>query len=116
MGYRSSNAEKLMLKERGYIYSTKHEGWYSVSDEAFYPESAVQLARDPFTGRVFTVGFKHLRARKLAQPFIGIDRDWEGSRMGFREQLPFPAVGVQGSPAGLLREKSQVDPSFQPDE
>lgn len=46
-----------MLKERGYIYSSKHEGWYSVSDEAFYPQSAVQLARDPFTGRVFTVGY-----------------------------------------------------------
>lgn len=44
-----------MLKERGYIYSSKHEGWYSVSDEAFYTESAVQLARDQFTGRVFTV-------------------------------------------------------------
>lgn len=64
LGYASSNAEKLMLKERGYIYSTKHEGWYSVSDEAFYPESAVQLARDPFTGRVFTVGIEHCKGTK----------------------------------------------------
>lgn len=64
LGYISSNAEKLMLKERGYIYSTKHEGWYSVSDEAFYPESAVQLARDPFTGRVFTVGINHCKGTK----------------------------------------------------
>jgi methionyl-tRNA synthetase len=43
----------LMLKERGHIYASKHEGWYSVSDETFYPESAVQLALDPATGRKF---------------------------------------------------------------
>ncbi|KAI4125894.1 MAG: hypothetical protein LQ347_005191 [Umbilicaria vellea] len=43
----------LMLRERGYIYASKHEGWYSVSDETFYPESAVQLTLDPSTGRKF---------------------------------------------------------------
>ncbi|MCJ1255002.1 methionyl-tRNA synthetase [Lignoscripta atroalba] len=42
-----------MLKERGYIYSSKHEGWYSISDETFYPASAVQLALDPSTGRKY---------------------------------------------------------------
>lgn len=42
-----------MLRERGYIYASKHEGWYSVSDETFYPESAVQLTLDPSTGRKF---------------------------------------------------------------
>lgn len=46
---------KLMLRERGWIYAKKHEGWYSVSDEAFYPQSAVQSALDPSTGRKFTV-------------------------------------------------------------
>lgn len=44
-----------MLRERGWIYAKKHEGWYSVSDETFYPQSAVQLALDPATGRKFTV-------------------------------------------------------------
>ncbi|KAI4143476.1 MAG: hypothetical protein L6R39_004559 [Caloplaca ligustica] len=43
----------LMLSERGYIYSSKHEGWYSVSDETFYPPSAIHLALDPSTGRKF---------------------------------------------------------------
>ncbi|KAL8773159.1 MAG: hypothetical protein Q9209_001835 [Squamulea sp. 1 TL-2023] len=43
----------LMLKERGYIYESKHEGWYSVSDETFYPPSAVHLRLDPATGRKF---------------------------------------------------------------
>ncbi len=46
---------KLMLRERGWIYAKKHEGWYSVSDETFYPQSAVQLALDPSTGRKFMV-------------------------------------------------------------
>ena len=44
-----------MLKERGYLYTSKHEGWYSVSDETFYPNNAVQLALDPATGRKFMV-------------------------------------------------------------
>ncbi|KAL8695019.1 MAG: hypothetical protein Q9224_003459, partial [Gallowayella concinna] len=43
----------LMLKERGYIYESKHEGWYSVSDESFYPQAAVHLTLDPATGRKF---------------------------------------------------------------
>ena len=39
------------LKGRGYIYESTHEGWYSVSDETFYPESQVHLILDPETGR-----------------------------------------------------------------
>ncbi|BDD58549.1 methionyl-tRNA synthetase [Monascus purpureus] len=40
-----------MLDHRGYIYTAKHEGWYSVSDETFYPQSQVHMALDPSTGR-----------------------------------------------------------------
>ncbi|EED15227.1 methionyl-tRNA synthetase, putative [Talaromyces stipitatus ATCC 10500] len=40
-----------MLQHRGYIYTKKHEGWYSVSDEAFYPQSQVEPSLDPATGR-----------------------------------------------------------------
>ncbi|KAJ5763301.1 hypothetical protein N7533_001982 [Penicillium manginii] len=40
-----------MLKHRGYIYTSKHEGWYSVSDETFYPQTQVQNSLDPSTGR-----------------------------------------------------------------
>ncbi|KAL9618343.1 MAG: hypothetical protein Q9160_006925 [Pyrenula sp. 1 TL-2023] len=39
------------LKQRGLIYKSKHEGWYSVSDETFFPQSAVHLIRDPRSGR-----------------------------------------------------------------
>lgn len=37
------NVIKLWNKclENGYIYMGKHEGWYSISDETFYPESKV---------------------------------------------------------------------------
>lgn len=40
-----------LLNDGGYIYTSKHEGWYSVSDETFYPESQVHLVLDPPTGR-----------------------------------------------------------------
>lgn len=43
----------FLLREKGYIYSSKHEGWYCVSDETFYPESAIEKRLDPFTGRTF---------------------------------------------------------------
>jgi methionyl-tRNA synthetase len=38
------------LQDAGFIYLAKHEGWYCVSDEAFYPESAVTKELDPVTG------------------------------------------------------------------
>ncbi|KAF1987765.1 hypothetical protein K402DRAFT_420119 [Aulographum hederae CBS 113979] len=41
----------FILQERGYIYTAKHEGWYCVSDETFYPEGSVHLIIEPQTGR-----------------------------------------------------------------
>ena len=38
------------LKRKGYIYEAKHEGWYCISDETFYPESQVHLVLEPSTG------------------------------------------------------------------
>ena len=46
-----------MLKERGFIYVSKHEGWYSISDETFYPPTAVQLSLDRPTGRKYMVSY-----------------------------------------------------------
>ncbi len=42
-----------VLKDKGYIYASKHEGWYCVSDETFYPESTLEKRLDPFRGRTF---------------------------------------------------------------
>lgn len=46
------------LNHQGYIYESKHEGWYSISDETFFPKSAVHLIRDPATGRKMMVSIE----------------------------------------------------------
>ncbi len=38
------------LNRSGYIYEAKHEGWYSVSDETFYPTTQIHKVLDPSTG------------------------------------------------------------------
>lgn len=43
------------LYKNGYIYEAKHEGWYSVSDETFYPETQVHRVLDPSDGITKTV-------------------------------------------------------------
>lgn len=47
-----------MLWDKDYIYEGKHEGWYSVSDETFYPASQVHLIVDPPTGRKIMVSIE----------------------------------------------------------
>jgi methionyl-tRNA synthetase len=42
-----------VLDSNGYIYQSKHEGWYCVSDETYYPESAIEKRLDPYTGKTF---------------------------------------------------------------
>ncbi|ROW11751.1 hypothetical protein VPNG_05651 [Cytospora leucostoma] len=42
----------FLLKEKGLIYESKHEGWYCVSDETYYPESMLERKIDPMTGEV----------------------------------------------------------------
>ncbi|KAB5594508.1 Methionyl-tRNA synthetase [Ceratobasidium theobromae] len=43
-------SSQAILVDRGYIYKGTHSGWYSVSDECFYPESQVTKFKDPQTG------------------------------------------------------------------
>lgn len=40
------------LRDRGLIFETVHKGWYSVSDECFYPESMIERSFVPATGKV----------------------------------------------------------------
>lgn len=42
----------FLLQEKGLIYESKHEGYYCVSDETFYPESMLARKIDPRTGQV----------------------------------------------------------------
>lgn len=44
-----------LLKEKGMIYKGEHQGWYAVSDEAFYPETHVADSEDPRTGEKYKV-------------------------------------------------------------
>jgi methionyl-tRNA synthetase len=41
------------LEASGYIYEAKHEGWYCVSDETYYPANLVEKRVDPLTGKQF---------------------------------------------------------------
>ncbi|ROT43234.1 methionyl-tRNA synthetase [Sodiomyces alkalinus F11] len=41
----------FMLKENGYIYESKHSGWYCVSDECFYSETEIEKTAVPQTGK-----------------------------------------------------------------
>lgn len=45
----------FLLEEAGYIYEKKHEGWYCVSDEAFYPTSMLEKRVEGLTGKVTLV-------------------------------------------------------------
>ncbi|EFR01645.1 methionyl-tRNA synthetase [Nannizzia gypsea CBS 118893] len=55
------------LNHRGYIYEGKHEGWYSVSDETFYPASAVHSTLDPATGRKMMASIETGKEVKFSQ-------------------------------------------------
>lgn len=71
-----------MLQDQGYIYESKHEGWYSVSDETYYPEGQVHLIVDPPTGR-----------KIMASIETGSEVEWTSERnyhfrlSAFRERL-----------------------------
>jgi methionyl-tRNA synthetase len=54
----AADGMQFLLQEKGLIYEQKHEGWYSVTDEAFYPQSAVRPYLDPSTGRKMMVCYK----------------------------------------------------------
>ncbi|ODV97579.1 hypothetical protein PACTADRAFT_47471 [Pachysolen tannophilus NRRL Y-2460] len=40
-----------IVYEKGYIYKGQHSGWYSVSDETFYPETQIEAKIDPLTNK-----------------------------------------------------------------
>jgi methionyl-tRNA synthetase len=52
----------FLLKQKGFIYESKHEGWYCISDEAFYAEDEVERAQDKMTGKV------HMASKQSGHP------------------------------------------------
>ncbi len=71
-----------LLMDRGFIYVSKHEGWYCVSDETYYPETQIEKRLDPVTGRTF-----------MASQETGKDVEWTSERnyhfklSAFRDRL-----------------------------
>lgn len=47
-----------LMKEKNLIYKSSHSGWYSISDEAFYPEGQVHEVLDPKTGKMKKVSIE----------------------------------------------------------
>ena len=74
---------QFLLQEKGLIYEQKHEGWYSVTDECFYPQSGVQPYLDPPTGRKMMVRFPKNVADALAEQPTDIDRNGKRGRVVF---------------------------------
>ncbi|KAJ3234965.1 methionyl-tRNA synthetase [Chytriomyces hyalinus] len=48
--YTAVDAIWRKLVQNGYIYKGTHEGWYSISDETFYPATQVEAVKDVKTG------------------------------------------------------------------
>jgi methionyl-tRNA synthetase len=43
------------LKDRGFVYKGSHSGWYSISDETFYPESSITRGVHPVSKKEVTI-------------------------------------------------------------
>ena len=73
LGSLTTDLAKETLEHRGHIYTAKHEGWYSVSDETFYPNSQVQNSLDPATGRKRMVRYGPELTPSSFSPVLGIN-------------------------------------------
>lgn len=73
----------FLLREKGLIYESKHEGYYCVSDETFYPESMLAKRINPVTGQVHLASIEtgnavewteeknyHFRMTALKEPLL----------------------------------------------
>lgn len=86
-----TDTRQFLLQEKGYIYTKKHEGWYSVTDEAFYPESAIRRYLDPPTGRKVMVCIESsINLRVLTA--TDSNRDWKRGGMVVRNELPLSPI------------------------
>jgi hypothetical protein len=108
-GGHSAKANQMMLQQEGLIYLSKHEGWYSVSDETFYPQSGVQQAVEPATGRKHMVNFLISARKPRDLRLIGIGRDWKGSGMDIRDKLPLPTISIPRATTRILQAKPSMD-------
>ncbi len=60
-----SKISQNRLLKNGYIYKGKHEGWYSISDEAFYSNSQIREFKNEITGEKYMVPNKIYSSKYL---------------------------------------------------
>lgn len=70
------------LRDSGFIYEMKHEGWYCVSDETYYPEDLVAKRVDPRTGKTIMVSAETGSAVEWTE-----ERNYHFRLTAFRERL-----------------------------
>ncbi|KAI1135092.1 tRNA synthetases class I (M)-domain-containing protein [Hypoxylon sp. FL0543] len=70
------------LRESGHIYETKHEGWYCVSDETYYPDTMVEKRLSPLTGKVFMASIETGNAVEWTE-----ERNYHFRLTAFRDRL-----------------------------
>ncbi|KAI0428488.1 tRNA synthetases class I (M)-domain-containing protein [Xylaria sp. FL1042] len=70
------------LRNSGYIYENKHEGWYCVSDETFYPETMVEKRMSPLTGKNFIASIETGNAVEWTE-----ERNYHFRLTAFRDRL-----------------------------
>ncbi|KAI0112637.1 tRNA synthetases class I (M)-domain-containing protein [Hypoxylon sp. NC0597] len=70
------------LRESGHIYETKHEGWYCVSDETYYPDTMVEKRVSPLTGKAFMASIETGNAVEWTE-----ERNYHFRLTAFRDRL-----------------------------
>ncbi|KAI1174009.1 tRNA synthetases class I (M)-domain-containing protein [Nemania sp. FL0916] len=70
------------LLESGHVYESSHEGWYCVSDETFYPASAVEKRVSPLTGKTFTASVETGNAVEWT-----VEKNYHFRLTAFRDRL-----------------------------
>ncbi|KAI1495768.1 methionyl-tRNA synthetase [Biscogniauxia marginata] len=70
------------LRESGYMYESKHEGWYCVSDETFYPDSMVAKSVSPETGKAIMTSVETGNTVEWTE-----EKNYHFRLMAFRDKL-----------------------------
>lgn len=82
------------LVDRGHIYKGSHEGWYSISDEAFYPEGQIKQVTHPESGETYKVSTETgSRVEWTAE------ENWKFRMSAFKDKL---VDWIQSNPSSIL--------------
>lgn len=113
----------FLLKEKGLVYESKHEGWYCVSDETFYPESMLVRKVNPLTGRVSLASIEtgnsvewteeknyHFRMTALKEPLLDFYKEnpeWIVPKQRMREVVDWVTNNLED--LSISRPSSRLD-------